>query len=576
MNAAQFRKERYGLSFIIGASLLSILPLPLGAYAATTPAPKISVSPASVNFSPLKVGGTSSKTVTIRNTGTLDLLVDSANITFTGTDLTQFSQTNTCTSALAQNATCTVSVTFTPTTFGKKNAMLNIPSNDPKKLTATVKLSGQAPPPVISANPMSVNLTAPSLDTPSAAATVRIKNTGVSDLNISSANITGTNASLFAATNNCTSPIPKGESCTVDVTFTPVSTGTKNASLVIDSDAVKKSELTVKLTGKINKFTTADLAGTWTGSILNTVAGTPGTQMWSRMTINVNANGSFTGTEVRSDGNSDNVSGKLSISSDGKYTVLGLPNFMGYMDAGKTVLAFTSTPDPGITQLGVFTTNNGASYALTDLAGTWNGNFVSAGTGTNSWTRMAINIDSSGSVTGGTSVDSTGTPGTPSGNFSITSDGGILTWSAEPNMLCSMDAGKTVIACTDAPGSGIVDMAVFTKTGASFTLADLAGTWAVNSLATGPSAPCWIRVTLTAKPDGTFTDQEINYDGTTNKKKTKTGSGTWQITSDGLIINVGKDSNFLCQVDANETVISCTETWDDGSTALTVLTRKLK
>ena len=263
MIAAQFRSGRCGLSFIIGTVLLSILTLPLGAFAATAPAPKISPNPASVSFSPVKVSGSSMKPVTIKNTGTADL--DVGAITFTGTNPSQFGQTNKCSAPLLPNGTCTVSVTFSPTTpYGKKSATMNIASNDPKKPTATVKLSGQAPPPVISASPMSGNFTSAGLNIASSVTTVTIKNTGISSLNISSVTITGTNASLFAVTDTYESPLASGESCTVGVTFTPDSTGTKSASLQIASDDPKKPLAAVKLTGKTN--ITPSVVGTWSVS----------------------------------------------------------------------------------------------------------------------------------------------------------------------------------------------------------------------------------------------------------------------------------------------------------------------
>lgn len=250
MGAAQFRKDRFGLLFVIGAALLSLLAFPLGAHAAATPAPKITTTPASVNFSPVKAGGSSSKPVTIKNTGNADLVA--GLITITGTDASLFGQTNDCSTPLPNNGFCTVTVTFSPTVpYGKKSATLNIASNDPKKPTATVKLSGQAPPPKVSASPMSVNLTASGINIPSAAAMVTIKNTGISDLNISSVTLTGTNASLFEVTDTWESLLPSGESCSVNVTFTPDSTGTKSASLLISSDDPKKPLVNVKLTGKI-------------------------------------------------------------------------------------------------------------------------------------------------------------------------------------------------------------------------------------------------------------------------------------------------------------------------------------
>ena len=576
MNAVQSRKERYGLSFILGAALLSIFPFPLGTYAATTPTPKISATPASVNFSTVKVGGSSLKPVTIKNTGSANLVVGA--ITFTGTDASKFNQTNDCSAPLLPNGTCTVSVTFAPTVpYGNKSATLNIASNDPKKPAALVKLSGQASPPVISASPMSGNFTVTGLNIASSVTTVTIKNTGKSDLNISSVTITGPNASLFAVTDTWESPLPSNESCTVGVIFTPDSTGTKSASLQIASDDPKKPLVTVKLTGKTTTTKTSttyaagDLAGTWTGSLLETGAGT---QVWARMTFTIAADGSYTGTSVRSNGDTGTPSGTFSITSVGKITDLkDEPHLQCNMDAGKTVFSCTDTPKSGITQLGVFTKKD-ESYALTDLEGTWNGNFVGAGAGKDRWIRATMAVAADGSFTG-TSVDSTGNTGAPSGNFSITSDG-ILTWSGDPNFLCSMDAGKTVIACTDTPDPGNVDVAIFTKSGATYTVADLAGTWSLNVLATGPSAPDWIRATLTVKSDGTFKVSETDYDGTTNKTTTNTGSGNFLLSADGLKISLGKNSNILCQLDSNETAMVCTETWSDGSTALDVLTKGLK
>ena len=239
MKVALFGNKRNGLSCVIGAAMLSLLLLPMGAYAAAAPAPKISPNPTSVNFSPVKVGGASVKTVTIKNTGSADLAVGA--ITFTGTDASEFGQTNDCSAPVPAKGVCTVTVTFSPAIpYEKKSATLNVASNDPKKPTATVKLSGQAPPPKISASPMSVNLTAAGFNIPSAAATVTIKNTGISDLNISSVTITGADSSLFAMTDTWESLVPSGESCTVGVTFTPDSTGTKSASLQIVSDDPKK------------------------------------------------------------------------------------------------------------------------------------------------------------------------------------------------------------------------------------------------------------------------------------------------------------------------------------------------
>ena len=169
-------------------------------------APVISVAPNSVNLGNISVGNTSaSKTVTITNRGTSDLSIDS--ITITGTNASEFSQISDCTTIPA-GLSCSITVTFTPAApYGKKSAAISIVSNDPRKSTVNVKLSGQAPPPKISASAMSVNLGSVAVGSGSSPTTVTVRNTGLSALAINSITITGTNASEFSQISDC-STIP--------------------------------------------------------------------------------------------------------------------------------------------------------------------------------------------------------------------------------------------------------------------------------------------------------------------------------------------------------------------------------
>ena len=242
------------LFILICAIGFSIILFPLLLNAATTP--KIHVKPMSVNLGSVKVGGSASRTVTIKNTGKSDLLVNS--ITISGTNASEFSYspTNGCPDPISANGSCSVTVTFTPTSpFGKKSATMVISSNDLKKQTVNMKLSGKAPPPKISAAPMAVNFATINIGNASTK-TVTIKNAGISDLVISDISITGTNAQDFSQANNC-SVIEKGSSCTVNVTFTPSSPASKeSASLSISSNDSKNAALNVKLNGKGDGETT--------------------------------------------------------------------------------------------------------------------------------------------------------------------------------------------------------------------------------------------------------------------------------------------------------------------------------
>ena len=189
--------------------------------------------------------------LTIKNTGKSDLVINS--ITLSGTNASEFgySPANGCPNPIPTNASCQLSVTFTPTSpFGKKSATISISSNDPKKRIVNVKLSGQAPPPKISAAPMAVKFATVNIGNTSPSKIVTIKNTGISDLVINDISITGANAPDFNQTNNC-SVIAKGSSCTINVTFTPSSPASKeSASLSISTDDPRKSSLSVKLSGQ--------------------------------------------------------------------------------------------------------------------------------------------------------------------------------------------------------------------------------------------------------------------------------------------------------------------------------------
>lgn len=103
--------------------------------------PKITVTPQSVNCGSVSVGSTSShKIVTIKDTGISDLAVGA--ITITGANAAEFSETNNC-STVTQGTSCTINVTLSPTSAGNKTAVMNIPSNDPKKPVTAVKLTGK-------------------------------------------------------------------------------------------------------------------------------------------------------------------------------------------------------------------------------------------------------------------------------------------------------------------------------------------------------------------------------------------------------------------------------------------------
>jgi hypothetical protein len=102
----------------------------------TAPGPALSANPASLGFASTVVGSTTAaQTTTITNGGTSAATIGS--IAATG----DFAQTNTCGTSLAVGASCTISVTFTPTAAGARTGSVTVTSNAVNSPT-TISLSG--------------------------------------------------------------------------------------------------------------------------------------------------------------------------------------------------------------------------------------------------------------------------------------------------------------------------------------------------------------------------------------------------------------------------------------------------
>ena len=102
--------------------------------------PVISVFPSSVKFGNVILQQSSTKTVTVTNNGTAPLTIGSVAIT--GTQANQFNESHGC-SQLDPGNSCSIQVTFYPTTAGSKSATLQINSNDPARSRVSIPLSGR-------------------------------------------------------------------------------------------------------------------------------------------------------------------------------------------------------------------------------------------------------------------------------------------------------------------------------------------------------------------------------------------------------------------------------------------------
>ena len=128
------------------------------------------------------------------------------------------------------------------------------------------------------------------------------------------------------------------------------------------------------------------------------------------------------------------------------------------------------------------------------------------------------------------------------------SPGGLFLTTGQPNnILCQIDSGNTVIACTETDLSdGSPRLLIFTKQASSCSLADLTGAWEGNFLTSmGQYSGAAETDSLTINPNGTWTDSSTG------------GTGAWSISPIGVITNLS-DTTFSGVMDADRTVMVAT------------------
>jgi hypothetical protein len=252
-----------------------------------SPAPVASLSFSSLTFPAQLVGTSRTQTVTLTNTGDASLAISSI------TASPEFSQFTTCGSAVSVDASCTISVTFTPLVSGTTPGAIDIYDNaadSPQTIvlsgTGVVFTSGPHPPfvpirppsypipgqpgpvlppgppitepipvptpvpvpaPGVSLAPSSLAFSTQIVGTHSSAQTLTLVNTGNAPLTLA-----GIAASAnFVQTNNCGEKIAARGSCTISLSFAPTAAGSLSGTLTItdNSNGAAGSQQSVTLTG---------------------------------------------------------------------------------------------------------------------------------------------------------------------------------------------------------------------------------------------------------------------------------------------------------------------------------------
>jgi len=212
--------------------------------------PVAALFPASVAFSSITVGQSSnSRVVTLTNTGDQALSVNT--ISLAGTNASDFLATPNCSvpTVLSPNATCIVSLVFSPTAAGTRQASLTVKDNAPGS-PQSILLSGNgvSPVPTVTLTPGSLSFATTTVGSSSPVQNVIVTSSGSAPLHISSVLPSGANTADFQVNSTCSGTYPSGSSCSIAVTFSPVGAGQRTASLIISDDAANSPQ-SVQLTG---------------------------------------------------------------------------------------------------------------------------------------------------------------------------------------------------------------------------------------------------------------------------------------------------------------------------------------
>jgi len=193
-------------------------------------------SASSLSFG-MQLNGTSSpaQTLSLTNNGTDPLVIVDVS-----TGSSDFAATSACGNSISPGGTCSITVTFSPNVLGPRSAALVLTDNSVGSPHA-YSLDGAGVtqgPNVTFSSGTSYNFTsAPGVA--SSPQVLSLANFGTATLNVTGVTVT----SEFAETNNCVGSIAPGDSCAINVTFTPVASGTVEGSVSVSDNAADSPQI---------------------------------------------------------------------------------------------------------------------------------------------------------------------------------------------------------------------------------------------------------------------------------------------------------------------------------------------
>jgi Abnormal spindle-like microcephaly-assoc'd, ASPM-SPD-2-Hydin len=220
--------------------------IPLRGHGSSSGSAQLTLSDTALGFGGVAVNSATTRTLTLKSTGSLPLTINSAAISGAGFAIVGGGLPTT----LSPNQSTTLQVQFKPTAVGSASGRLTLNSNAANGGTTAVVLSGTGAAattnPQLSVSPTSLGFGSVTVNTAKAMA-LTLTSTGTSAVTVNSAAISGAGFTIVGGSLPVT--INSGRSMTLQVQFKPTATGGLTGKIMVGSNSTKGSTTVIALSG---------------------------------------------------------------------------------------------------------------------------------------------------------------------------------------------------------------------------------------------------------------------------------------------------------------------------------------
>ncbi len=471
------------------------------------------------------VGSPTTQTFTINNTDSLPHTIDLGGVQINGADQGDFSlSNNNCSGQVVIGGdSCTVDVTFDPSSLGAETAQVDL-SYDAGTGAATdlIDLTGTGTGgPTADTSPNTLAFGGQAVGSTSSANTETITNNGNTTLHISSVDIT-TGGGVFAiSADNCTGTVLAGDQCTVNVRYSPTGLGADSGTLTFTDDATDSPQ---------------QVAVTGTGTGAPTAGTSPNTLAFGPQALGTTS-APLTETVTNNGNVALNVS-SVAVTAGGTVFAIGNDGCTGTVPAGQqcTITVRYSPAAPGADS-GTLTLTDDAADSPQHISLTGSGQGPVANVSPASVDFGSLNVNNTATRT--VTVQNNGNTALALSSMAVSGGGGSFTVqstncgsSVAPGGQCTVTVAFTpttvggsagTLVVTDNAADSPQDVSL-TGTGTSPNLAISPPTIAFGSLTIGKIGPSSRQVVVSNTGSGPLTVSSVNVTGA--------NPGSFNVTAD--------------------------------------------